>query len=175
MNQTETGAHPQCQGGQKATGHGDQHLQRPPSPAASSPAGTGACPDRGRPAENRSIHAEFERAKAQCTRMRGAALESRYQAGLAAGAYADYDLSRHIRRSIPWPLQASEAILRRFWFSVHHTAALVALRQAHRAARRLGLTRVADTRGFLDRYCRWYGHFCSLSRWLFPPGPAAHE
>lgn len=175
MNQTETGAHPPSPDGQRATGHGDQHHQRPSSPAASFPAVPEACPDQGRTAESRSIHAEFERAKAQCTRMRGAALESRYQAGLAAGAYADYDLSRHIRRSIPWFLQASGAIHQRLWFSVHHTAALVALRQARRAAHRLGLTRVADTRDFLARHCRWYGHFCSLSQWLFPPGLTAHE
>lgn len=107
------------------------------------------------------------RATAPGKRTRAAA--ERYQRFLserAAGVYAVTQLSHRVQRSLPRASTSSRATLRTAWVAVHRRAADIALRQARRSVRRLGLTHVADTRGFLRAHVGWYWSFCDLSAWL---------
>ena len=119
-----------------------------------------------RPEEDTNILALIERAKVQRRRKRGARLATECQLYFEDGLYAQSELSNHIWQSLPLHLRASQASLHRFWFSIHHKVSLLALNQALRSARRLGLKRVEDKPRFLAENCRWYVAFCRCSCWL---------
>lgn len=153
----------QYPGDQTATDHADHACGTPQPHSASDHAGLHGYQSAARLVAAENIHDESASARAQRIRMRGEALKLRSLPSLSKVDAALYRLTRHIDKSIPWQFRASTAILPRFWFSVHHTVAVSALRQVHQQVRRLGLTRVADTTGFLAEHCRWYGWFCSFS------------
>ncbi len=158
---TETGH--QYPGDQTATDrvcHSDTR-QQPHS--ASDHAGLHGYQSGVRSAAAENIHDESASARAQQIRMRDETLILRGLPSFSRVDAALHRLTRHIDKSIPWQFRASTAILPRFWFLVHHTVAVSVLRQVHQQVRRLGLTRVADTTGFLAEHCRWYGWFCSFS------------
>lgn len=113
--------------------------------------------------EDESRKLSFERAKVQRRRMRDESLESKHRQAYQDGAFAEFELSRHMRRSLPVALLAKQTTLRWFLFSIHRKASDIALRQAHRSVRRLGLKRVVDTKGFVSDHCGWYMTFCALS------------
>lgn len=167
MTPLETEKSPRYPDDQMATHRHQSSRETPPSHSASCPGASPECPGRGQTAAGRNAHDLFERAKAQEIDMHGERLARQYRQNLANGAYALRDLSCHMRKSLPYALKASPSTLGRFWFSVHYRVATFVLRQAHRQACRLGLTRVADTKGFLARHCgwyRWYRYFCRISR-----------
>lgn len=167
MNPIGTENHHQYLGDQMATNRGHQlHTTQPHS--ASDPAAVEGCqPGRHSVAEG-STRDEFSRAKAQQICMRGEELARQCREAFLNGERAERDLIGHMYKSQPLHLRASSSRIRRFWFSVHHKVATVALRQVHRRVHQLGLTRVSDTKGFLAKHCGWYLRFCSFSRFLYP-------
>ncbi len=166
MDSRKMGTSRHLPGNQTAIGPEDRNGQKP---SLCSPSLTGdfhgtQVADRTGADDNIADPVEHARALQRCKR--GAVAISRYRDAVEAGVFAGRDLSRHMWRSLPWHLQARSTTLRRFWFSVHQGVATVALRQVQRSARRLGLTRIADTTRFLWENCRWYVCFCSFSRLL---------
>jgi len=162
----ETGNCPQLSDDRMATGHDHPHGLKPSPHPASLTCAPPVYPNQGQTAASKNTRDLFEHAKAQRIYMRGVRAEARYQVSFEAGVFAARDLSSHMWKSLPWHLQAKVTILRGFWFSVHYKVATLALRQVQQSARRLGLTRVADTTDFLSKNCRWYRYFCSFSQFI---------
>jgi hypothetical protein len=84
----------------------------------------------------------------------------------ANGVFACWDIARHMQKSLPHGCKASASIVKRFWWRVHFAVATTALRQVQREVRRLGLTHVPDTRGFVQEKCAWYVRFCAVCEWF---------
>jgi len=103
--------------------------------------------------ESRSL--SFGRAKAQRRCMRDEILESKYQLAYRDGAFAEFELKRHIGRSLPVALLAKQTILRWFVFAIHRRAADIALCQALRLVLRRDLKRAGDTKDFVLDHCDW--------------------
>lgn len=153
---------------QTATDHGTSDRRRmPPVLPASVAAVLSAHQDHRGPGEGagRQLSAEFAKAQQKCRRDEVLAL--RFERAYQDGVFAAADLSSHIRRSLPVGLLAKRTSLRGFLFSVHRGVAGIALRQVLRSARRLGLKRVEDTKGFVSDHCGWYKTFCAFSGWLY--------
>lgn len=163
---------PSPQGTQTATGRDDLHRETPPSNPAASRDGSLSCPAVHRSAADENSAQQLEHAIAQAKRRRDEALSyefrQRQSRAFADGVFARHDVMCRIYKSQPLWLRASPSILGKTWWRVHHKVATVALLQAHRAVRRLGLTRVPDTKDFVEQHCSWYVSFCAFSNWLFP-------
>lgn len=138
-----------------------------PSPPASSCAGVLACPVHTRRVESDSRTRVYAPAKAQQTGKHGAAsMRNRFHQAFDDGEFARVELARHMYRSLPARSAFTTSRLQKLRFSVHRAVAELALRQAQRAARRLGLKRIGDTTGFVLDHCGWYMSFCGLMGWI---------
>jgi hypothetical protein len=135
-----------------------------PSQPAAAPADGTVCLSAPHWEESETADCLFERAKAQDIYMHGEALRRESELYLQDGGHAQFQLANHIHRSLPSHLRAKPTMLRKWWYSVHLAAADKALRQVVLSARRLGLTHVEDTKGFVADHCGWYVAFCILSR-----------
>lgn len=131
-----------------------------------------AYPAEGRLAASADTSTASERATALKKQWRGAGakarLERKYQQAHEAGRFAQWELASHIARSLFWYRRANPSIPARLWFAVQRRASDIALRQALRSARRLGLKRVSDTDRYFAEHCSWYASLCALGSRLFP-------
>ncbi|MEO8119213.1 MAG: hypothetical protein ABI606_07815 [Rhodoferax sp.] len=109
----------------------------------------------------------FSLSTAQRKSIRAAVLARQLRQRFEAGAFAQFQVNRHIHKSLPLNLLARKTILRGFLFEVHHRVALVAYRQALRSVHQLHLTRLVDTSGFFADHCGWYQTFCGLMGWVY--------
>jgi len=166
MSHHETGIGHHNQDNQMATDHDHQSGNKPPSHSISNPVASDACLSAEHSEAAEKTRDECATAKVQQIYRHAEALRlhGRVHPSISVFESALRGFTRHVDKSIPWSLRASRAILPRFWFSVHHKAAVSALHQVHRQVHQLGLTRVEDTKGFLQKHCRWYGLFCSFSQ-----------
>ncbi len=151
----------------KASNHTREHDCTPPEPRKSSHAVLADAQSPGHSGEDNNIAAQLASAKALKKRRRDATLTAQYRSDLEAGLCARRELADHIHRSIPASLRTSTSILLRFGYAVHCAAARLALAQAHRSIRRLGVKQIEDSAGFVRDHCGWYAAFTAFSRWLY--------
>lgn len=172
----ETGSDQTLSAAQTATGPLNRNHETMPSQPAASPDAAPAYPAEGQTAASADILTAFERAIVLKRQWHGAGakarLEQKYQQALEAGQIAQRELASHIERSLSGKRRANPSIPARLWFAAQRRAGDIALRQALRSARRLGLKRVLDTDLFFAEHCAWYVSFCALSSRLF--GAADH-
>lgn len=152
---------------QKATRHSHKPDGEMPSPPTSLPVEVPACPAPGHEVESESRTRRYEPAKARQTGTHGAvSMRNKFRQAFDDGDFARAELARHMYQSLPARSPSTPSTLQKWRFSIHRAVAELALRQAQRAARRLGLKRIGDTTGFVSDHCGWYMSFCGLMGWV---------
>lgn len=138
-----------------------------PSPLASLTAEAVASPVSFHKAESDRRMRVYALSKARQTGKHGAASRRNgFHQAFGDGAIAHGDLARHMYRSLPARSPSTPSILQKLRFSIHFAVAELALRQAQKAAHRLGLKRIGDTTGFVSDHCGWYMSFCKVMGWI---------
>lgn len=139
-------------------------LTQTPSECAASPLdGLARSETASHVAADERLWRAAERARAQATNTRVARIRAHQSAQFESYVFVEQQLARRIARLFSFAFQSNPTTRDRFFYPMLDRAARIALRQAHRAARRHGLKRIAGIDDWLDQHCAWFVRLC---RWV---------